>query len=1527
PMGTVVVHLQLDQESDEAIKLYDIADPGDADSQFIDDPSVYTITFDSSNWYIPVRVGVHANNDARREDPQTAVIKFELQSTTNPDFQFPNLRSGPGLLDVEVIDDDTAGAVVLESAGDTLMIVDDLSTAADETQVDNYKLRLTKQPEIPGDSPTDSPIVKVAVLTDGLADVTLIDGVAPTIEEIGGLRPAQKFHGSIIFEVDGTRGKLTYGTGDDLRSFLEDGFEEGEQIRIGGAGAPYDGDYFVDEVTPEAVWITVGFFGVSDGDAPVEVQDDVVLSDLTREGVYDGQIEFEIGTDSDGNDYRRIVRTDASSWLADGFLEGQMVRVTNLDNPTQTVDYKIAIIRGDNATFDDKLEFVISDDPLTGANEDPDPAWWTDGNTVNVSVTRLAAVVTFTDTDWYVERDIQLTPDRFYEVPITREGVKIFPVQTHLLSKLRGPLAVEGGTTGADRSLKNGLKLPGEKDAFLIAIGEQPPESQQIDVLNIFNDSSQQDWDGVMTETTLTGFGMAKELDFGPIADGSFGEPPIFPGGISFGKINFGPGGFATNQGQSTIEVVNVMLGQGNDVLDITGTLDPAPAVSALQEFTFIDGYDGNGNPLAFTGGTITKEGFDWKAEGFLVGQTVTIDGVGGWTVEAIDDVITIEGQDPNDNSLLVLSGPSLAAYDADPSPTNNGTAIVEVIATDAPVIVELVVDFEPADPVVKTTEFQFTETEEGAEIIGTTPFDWREAGFQTGQVVEIASMPGKQWEVAAIRDQVFADDDNFILFLSGGDAISTAVATTTITGLLAGGTVTRSDGKTWEEDGFIVGHLVSIQNDLLQGNWRLREIIDPVDPMDPHSGGYTMVLEGEQLPAFAADTLPTVFSVQGRHGGLTTVHGGGNLPLEIEYRMFVDSTPSFDDLPEGTDIALTRDDGLDWQDDRYQVGQRIQLAGESGTRELLGFANADDDLENSLEPAEAFNSWGNGSVMFLGEIQHETVVALPDGYTPGEITVHVAEPLKESFTGTVDIATSSLTRADGMDWADDGFEVGQHVFISGLAGPFTISGLAGDVMELNEVALTPRDGVENVTVFGYDIELDGGVRMGGDHITVTGGAGPDSPLVVYGDTSQDGVWYSGHPNDILGYEFGEKPFDPFPELSDGENEDDEWVFPLANPYKYAGNDVIDASQLFADLDAADLPTVGFVAYGGEGNDTIYGSQAGDHLAGGSGDDLIYGNRGVDHIYGDSGVNVNILTRALTIATVDHSPEPTIDNSLQTNGTTIDPYPSPVLDEMEAGRDVIYGDGPMAVLGGPESAYDDVIFGDHGEVVQYVFDPNLPDPLFAPGALQKIQTTELNTILAINSLELQNGDDDVIFGNEGRDIIIAGAGHDMADGDQADDLIFGDSVYLARRDLDHVNPTDGEIADGNLYDDITNPRFQALLGTLLYSRSDQELLIGPDGAGVAAPNADNSGELLNDDIARDYRDPDGAPWWAEYSIDYSTLHTFEFDEGGAGVGSFGNDYIAGGAHHDQIFGQLGDDVIQGDGGIEAAFTLEALTGE
>jgi hypothetical protein len=119
---------------------------------------------------------------------------------------------------------------------------------------------------------------------------------------------------------------------------------------------------------------------------------------------------------------------------------------------------------------------------------------------------------------------------------------------------------------------------------------------------------------------------------------------------------------------------------------------------------------------------------------------------------------------------------------------------------------------------------------------------------------------------------------------------------------------------------------------------------------------------------------------------------------------------------------------------------------------------------------------------------------------------------------------------------------------------------------------------------------VTGATVMGGDRITVTGGGGAASPLVVYGDTSQDGSRYNAASSSTQFNANGNAVvFDAF------------------------GNDIIDASA----------SALSITAYGGPGNDTLYGSAEGDQLAGGSGDDVIAGNGGQDHIYGDSGFNLD----------------------------------------------------------------------------------------------------------------------------------------------------------------------------------------------------------------------------------------------------------------------------------------------------------------
>ena len=265
-------------------------------------------------------------------------------------------------------------------------------------------------------------------------------------------------------------------------------------------------------------------------------------------------------------------------------------------------------------------------------------------------MTRIAPVLTFTDANFYLQQTIELTADTSFVLPPGREDVKVFPASTHLLSKLRGPLAVEGGVAvGADRSLHNGVKLPGEKDGPLFNIAAQAPESSQIDVLNVFNDSSQADTTGAMTSTTMTGFGMAKDLDFHAIdpsiTAGAYGESLVVPGGISFGAINaLGSGGsYSTNLGKSTIEVVNVMLGEGNDNLTITGTIDPLVSAAVTASMTLARIADLFGGTVLVPGISLTRSAGSWLTDGYTVGQQVTVSGLAGrWQVVDITSPTTL---------------------------------------------------------------------------------------------------------------------------------------------------------------------------------------------------------------------------------------------------------------------------------------------------------------------------------------------------------------------------------------------------------------------------------------------------------------------------------------------------------------------------------------------------------------------------------------------------------------------------------------------------------------------------------------------------------------------------------------------------------------------------------------------------------------------------------------------------------------------------------------------------------------------
>jgi Ca2+-binding RTX toxin-like protein len=310
----------------------------------------------------------------------------------------------------------------------------------------------------------------------------------------------------------------------------------------------------------------------------------------------------------------------------------------------------------------------------------------------------------------------------------------------------------------------------------------------------------------------------------------------------------------------------------------------------------------------------------------------------------------------------------------------------------------------------------------------------------------------------------------------------------------------------------------------------------------------------------------------------------------------------------------------------------------------------------------------------------------------------------------------------------------------------------------------------------------------------------------------------------------------------------------------------------------------GVVYWTGYGDDTV--EIDGTHLRAGERTTTILNTGlGDDHITVDLDVGEDGFFVLNTMGGAGSSNPSAYDGELSDNDTVRAAASTlPLIIFGGAGHDdIIAGQG------------DDLVFGDFGRL-EY-FDGAERVAFLGFGGRGEIVSSRVLDPKRVYSVDLTLGGTDILEGQGGNDLLIGGAFGDFIDGDAGKDLIFGDAVELVRRD---VNPFAMPASA------VTDPRFQALLGQQIYSQQ---------GA--------NAGEPLNDGVARPLRYQDGSPLpdWAEYQI-LELFHSFAIEA--SADGSFGDDYIAGGAGHDMIFGQLGDDTIQGDGSIQSAVGAESV---
>ncbi|HMC67647.1 MAG TPA: hypothetical protein VKJ07_00700, partial [Mycobacteriales bacterium] len=247
---------------------------------------VYYVTFDATNWNIPVLIKVGAVDDFVREDPHDTLIVHAVAAGSASEYV---ARAVKQRLDVRVLDNETAGVVVTESGGKTLVTFGDSQTHTPGPG-DSYTIRLTSAP---------TANVKVAIVTDGQADV--VPGGSVAMEAVGGATPLRLFNGGITI----TGATVTRAGGPESGSFIGEGFAAGQLIRIGGTGTASDGDYHIASVATDGQSMTLTAAPSVPGTYTA------FLSRVVNRGLYTGSVAYDSARGT-------LTRTDGTSWLDDG---------------------------------------------------------------------------------------------------------------------------------------------------------------------------------------------------------------------------------------------------------------------------------------------------------------------------------------------------------------------------------------------------------------------------------------------------------------------------------------------------------------------------------------------------------------------------------------------------------------------------------------------------------------------------------------------------------------------------------------------------------------------------------------------------------------------------------------------------------------------------------------------------------------------------------------------------------------------------------------------------------------------------------------------------------------------------------------------------------------------------------------------------------------------------------------------------------------------------------------------------------
>jgi Ca2+-binding RTX toxin-like protein len=366
------------------------------------------------------------------------------------------------------------------------------------------------------------------------------------------------------------------------------------------------------------------------------------------------------------------------------------------------------------------------------------------------------------------------------------------------------------------------------------------------------------------------------------------------------------------------------------------------------------------------------------------------------------------------------------------------------------------------------------------------------------------------------------------------------------------------------------------------------------------------------------------------------------------------------------------------------------------------------------------------------------------------------------------------------------------------------------------------------------------------------------------------------------------------------------------------------------------------------GIDTISGNAGGDIILGGVAGDVLYGDRasptagtnaldGNDIILGDNGALEWLSTgRFGEITGIDLA----ATNAHLVAGFAVRDANLDTLDLItteqpnNGGRDLIYGDNARDVIMGGTDA--DELYGDTGSEADGIQSANGNDLMFgdhgrlyaqfsrfmdANGTLVEASDIYSRNFFAIDIGAADGGEGDRMWGEEGADILLGQQGDDrMWGGSGDDDMVGGHNVSGGADELANAGKIRvvvqldafNDVMDGGSGNDAMagdnatiwrrgdsiDPRFRTLSGETIYTTTEDTITVNV----TATHRADPVGTVGRDITLRDHAD-------------------------GTNALLYGRDVMAGGADRDTMFGQLGNDLMQGDGGIrdeKNEFVLRSL---